>query len=94
VATPLLFVTAVAVADDPNAALAPVEGAVNVTVTPLTGFPPASVTAACNAVVNTVLIAALCGVPAVAAMFATAPAVFVNEKLAVVDRPDTLAVTI
>jgi hypothetical protein len=71
VATPLAFVTAVAVVDEPNTALAPVPGAVNVTVAPLTGLPVASVTVACNAVANAALITALCGVPAVAAMFGT-----------------------
>src|SRR5437899_2155901 len=65
VAWPLLFVTAVAVADDPNIALAPVDGAVNVTVTPLTPFPEASVTVACSAVANDAPTEALCGVPAV-----------------------------
>ena len=83
-----------AVADPPKVALAPLDGAVNVTVTPLTGLPLASVTVACSAVVNAVLIAALCGVPAVAVMFAAAPAVLVRLKLAVVAKPATLAVTV
>jgi hypothetical protein len=78
VATPLLFVTAVAAADDPNTALAPVDGAVNVTVTPLRALPPASFTMACKAAANTVLMVALCGVPAVAVMLEGGPAAFVR----------------
>ena len=76
VATPLLFVVAVAFADPLNAALAPVEGAVNVTVTPLTGLLLASLTVASSAVPNAALIVALCGVPAVAAILPAAPGVF------------------
>src|SRR5262249_1924996 len=64
VATPLLLV--VAVNELPKLALAPESGAVNVTVTPLTGLVDASRTVACRAVANAVLIAVLCGVPAVA----------------------------
>ena len=74
VATPLAFVTAVAEAEEPNAALAPLDGAVNVTVTPLIGLPPVSFTVACSAVANAVLMVALCGVPAVAVMLAGAVA--------------------
>jgi hypothetical protein len=66
VATPLLFVTAVAVVDPLNPALAPVPGAVNVTVTPLTGLLLRFFTVTCNAVGNEVLIATVCGVPALA----------------------------
>jgi hypothetical protein len=55
VATPLLFVTPVAVRDDPNFPLAPLDGAVNVTVTPLTGLLPASFTVACSAAAKFVL---------------------------------------
>src|SRR5690242_14166771 len=94
VACPLAFVTAVAVDDDPNIAFAPPDGAVNVTVTPLIGLPLASVTVACSAVANAVLIIALCGVPAVAVIFAGAPAMLVRLKLAAVARPATLAVTV
>jgi hypothetical protein len=94
VAIPLLLVIAVAVADDPNNALAPFDGDVNVTVTPLTGFPPASLTVAWSAVVNAALMAAVCGVPAVAVMLAGALAVFVRLKPVVVARPAMLAVTL
>jgi hypothetical protein len=66
VATPLLLVVAVAVNEPLKLALAPEPGAVNVTVTPLTGLLDASRTVACRAVANAVLIAVLCGVPAVA----------------------------
>jgi hypothetical protein len=93
VATPLLLVVAVAVADPPNVALAPLPGAVNVTVAPLTGLLLESFTMACSAVANAVLIVALCGVPALAVMLAGGPAVLVKLKLADVDTPDTLAVT-
>ena len=66
VAMPLALVTAVfATAKAP---LAPLTAAftVNVTVTPLTGLPPASLTVACNGDAKAVLIGVLCGVPAVA----------------------------
>jgi hypothetical protein len=56
-----------AVADPPtNVPVAPLPGAVNVTVTPLTGFPPLLVTVACNAVANAVPSATLCSVPPLA----------------------------
>jgi hypothetical protein len=67
VATPLALVVAVAVAEPLNVAPAPDAGAVNVTVTPLTGS-EFEVTVACRAVPNTVPTVALWGVPAVAAM--------------------------
>ncbi len=94
VATPLLLVVAVAVAELPNFPLAPLAGAVNVTNTPLTGLLPASFTDACSAVANAVLTAALCGVPAVAVMLAAVPVLFVRLKLAGVATPETLAVTL
>lgn len=70
VATPLAFVASVSVApagDVANVPLAPVVGAVNVTDTPLAGD-PLDVTVACNAVAKGWPIAALCELPAVAAM--------------------------
>jgi hypothetical protein len=70
VATPLLLVTAVAVAELPNFPLAPLPGAVKLTVTPLSGLLLASFTVACSGVANAVLTVALCGVPAVAEMLA------------------------
>ena len=54
VATPVASVIA-----DEVAMLAPLAGPVNVTVTPETGFPPASFTNAFNAVANAVLILVL-----------------------------------
>jgi hypothetical protein len=55
---------------------------------------PASFTVACSVVVNAVLIVALCGVPAVAAMVAASPGMFVRLKLAGVVTPVALAVTV
>ena len=69
-ATPEKFVAAVGLE---SVALAPDEGAVKVTVAPLTGLPPPSVTVTCNAVVNCVPTAALCVPPPVAAMNAGTP---------------------
>ena len=94
VATPLALVVAVAVAEPPNRAVAPLAGAVNVTVTPDTGLFPASRTVACSAVPNAVLIIVLCGVPAVAVTLAAAPVVLVRLKLAGVATPGTDAVTV
>ena len=93
VATPLALVVAVAVADPLNVAPAPDAGAVNVTVTPLTGLLFASFTVACSGVVNALLTVALWGVPAVATMLAGGAVVLVNAKLAGVDTPVTLADT-
>src|ERR1700686_295867 len=89
VANPLAFVIAV-LTPPANVPLAPVcAGAVNVTVTPGTGLLLASFPVACSAVVNAVLIEALCGVPAVAVTLAADPAVLVRAKLAAVATPDT-----
>lgn len=76
-----------------KAPLAPLAGAVKVTVTPLTGLLNESFTVACSWVANAVLTAALCGVPAVAVMLAAAPARLVSEKFADVETPETDAVT-
>jgi hypothetical protein len=70
VATPFESVVAVAVfagAELPNVPLAPEDGAVKVTVTPLAGDPP-EVTVATSGAANAVLTAALCGAPLVAAI--------------------------
>jgi hypothetical protein len=92
VAIPDVLVVAVftPAANVPEALLA---GAVNVTVTPLTGFPAESFTVATRGLVNEVVTVALCGVPPVAAIEAALPAVLVNVKLAGVEAPATLAVT-
>jgi len=73
--------------------LAPDAGAVNVTTTPLTGFESASTTVATSGAANAALTAALCPDPLVAVIVAAVPAVFVRLKLAVVDTPETEAVT-
>ena len=57
VAIPLPLVTAVVLTPVENVPLAPLAGAVNVTVTPLIGLLPASFTVACRPVANAVLIA-------------------------------------
>jgi len=93
VATPKEFVVAV-VTPPANVPLAPLPGAANVTVTPLTGLPPASFTVAWNCVVYAVPTVALCGVPAVAVMLAAGPVKLVSEKFAGVETPETVAVTV
>lgn len=60
VATPDAFVVTEAVVPPPaKLPLAPLPGAVNVTETPLAGFPPASFTVATNGAANAVVICAL-----------------------------------
>jgi len=92
VARPFVSVTAV-FAPPAKVPLAPLAGAVKVTVTPGTPFPPLSFTVAVKAA-KAVLIAALCELPEVTTMAAAAPAVFVNEKFAAIATPATLAVTV
>ena len=91
---PLELVVTVAVIDPLNVAPAPLEGAVNVTEALPTGLPFESLTVAWSAAANAVLMAALCGVPAVAVMLDGAPARLVKLKLAVFAAPATLAVTV
>jgi hypothetical protein len=93
VATPWAFVRAVST-PPANVPLAPVPGAANVTVTPLTALPPASLTVATSGAANAVLTAALCDDPLVTAIDAGAPGLFVSEKFAVAVTPATLAVTV
>jgi hypothetical protein len=94
VAMPLALVVSVSVAVPfVNVPLAPVAGAVNVTMTPLTGFEPPSSTVATKGAVNAELIPAVCGVPLVAVIVAGGPAAFVRLKSAGVDTPETVAVT-
>ena len=84
VATPLLFVVAVvAVCPPANVPLAPLAGAVNVTVTPLSGLLLASLTVAASAVAKAVFTVALCAVPAVAVMLAGGGVFTVKVKLVV-----------
>jgi len=94
VAVPVVSVTADAPAEPLKLPLAPLPGAVKVTVTPVTGLPLASFTWAFNATAKTPLIVALCGVPAAAVMVAGSPAVFVKLKVAGVATPAVLAVAV
>ena len=97
VASPLLLVvTAVVVNPPAKVPLAPLVGAVKVTVTPLTGLLLASLTVADSAVAKLVFTVALCGVPAVAVMLAGGPGTeaFVRLKLAGVATPETNAATV
>jgi len=93
-AIPLEFVATLAVNAPLKLPLAPLPGVVNVTVCPVTGLPPESVTLACSTVAKTVLMVALCGVPPLAFTLAAAPALLVRLKLAAVATPATLAVTV
>ena len=93
VATPELLLTAV-FTPPANVPDAPLLGAVKVTVTPLTGLPPASFTVTCRRSENAVLIAVLCESPFETLIEAGGPAVLVNEKLADFETPATFAVTI
>jgi hypothetical protein len=93
VATPLAFVVAV-VTPPANVPLAPLPGAVNVTVTPGTGLLEASLTVAWNAEPNGLPTVALCGVPPVAVMDAAVPAVLVKVKFAGDPTPATVAATV
>jgi hypothetical protein len=67
-----------ALAEPPKLPLAPLPGAVNVTVTPETGLPLASFTWAFNATAKMLFTVALCGVPAVGVTLAGGSAVFVK----------------
>jgi hypothetical protein len=62
-----------------NVPLGPVEGAVNVTETPLTAFPDESDTIACRGDGYCLDIDVLCGEPAAVAMRAAVPTVIVRE---------------
>ena len=93
VATPDAFVTAV-FTPPANVPLAPLPGAANVTVTPLSRLLPASLTVADSAVPKAVFTVALCETPPVTVMLAGAPAVLVRLKLAGVATPTTVAVTV
>src|SRR5690242_15213863 len=74
VATPLAFVMTVSVANPEKDPLGPLDGAVKVTATPLTGLLLASLTVAVMAVGKFVFTVALCTAPAVAVMLAGGPA--------------------
>jgi hypothetical protein len=92
VAMPLALVVAVpALAKLP---LAPLAGAVKVTVAPEMTLLKVSFTVACKAVVKAVLTVADCPLPAVAMMVEAGPASLVRAKLAGVTTPSTLAVIV
>ena len=75
--------------------LAPVDGAVNVTETPLTGFPLPSVTVATRGLPNAMpTTAALCPLPLVAVIVAGEDAVLVRLKVAGDDAPLVEAETV
>jgi len=94
-ATPCVFVITVAKFVPPaKVPLAPLAGAVKLTVTPLTAFPLASLTVACSGSAKPLLIVTLCPEPAVVVTLAAGPAKLVSEKLAEVDTPATVAVTV
>ena len=94
VATPLPLVVACAVVDPPvKVPLAPFDGAVKVTSTPLVGF-PLVVTVALRGKAKAVLTVALCGVPPVAVITSDTDEVLVRLKSAGVAIPGAVAVTV
>jgi hypothetical protein len=93
VAIPEAFVVAV-FTPPAKVPLAPVPGAPNVTVTPLTGFPPESFTTATSGAAKAVLILALCGVPLTTAMLLAGPTLLVKLNVAGVLTPEALADTL
>jgi hypothetical protein len=93
VAIPEVFVISVTEVRPPaKLPLAPFPGAAKVTMTPAIGLPYGSSTVAWS-VEKAVLIAALCGVPAVARTLVTEPTIFVRLYEAEVATPRTLEVT-
>jgi hypothetical protein len=97
VARPDALVTAVVEFVPPgtvNVPLAPEPGAWKVTVTPLTGFPPASVTFATKDDAKAVPMAALCPDPLFTATVAAEPTTFVREKVVEMDVLAMVAVTV
>ena len=96
VATPLALVVAVVelVLAPAKVPLAPVDGAVNVTITPWTGCDPLSSTVATSGAANAVSMVAVCGVPLVAVIDAGVAPAFVRLKLAGVATPTTVAITV
>jgi hypothetical protein len=97
VATPSAAVVTVTVGLLPEKVAVAPEGdadAVKVTFTPATGLPPESLTSACSKVAYDVETWVLCGEPAAATIVEGPPCVFVREKFAGADTPDTEAVTV
>jgi hypothetical protein len=93
IATPDALVVAV-LTPPVNVPLAPLVGAVNVTIEPLTALPPESFTVATSGNAKALLITAVCGVPLVAEIVDVVPPVLVSEKLAGVATPGADAVTV
>jgi hypothetical protein len=93
VATPLASVVAV-FTPPANVTLAPLDGALNVTSTPLRGSPLLSTTCTTNGAMNGVLIAALCRDPLCGTSCAGGPTAFVKPKLAEGGSDGIVAVTI
>jgi hypothetical protein len=95
VATPDALVVAVFTLPA-NVPPAPLEGAVNVTVSPAIPLPPTSFTVAARCVAKAVLTGVLWGVPVVAVIEDGDPAVLVSAKFAAADasKPGTVAVTV
>jgi len=98
VATPAAFVVAVntlpANVPPANVPLAPVEGAVKVTVSPMEGLPPESFTVTTSGAAKAVLMVAVWGVPLVGEMVAVAPPELLSKKLAGAATPGAEAVTV
>jgi len=95
VAFPLASVFTWSVVEPPvNVPLAPEDGAVNVTVAPLTGLLPLSFTVATRFDAKAVVTGALWGLPDVAAMLAGDPALLVSAKAAFVVTADAEAFTV
>jgi hypothetical protein len=84
----------VSVVKMPSVPLAPLPGAVNVTLAPDTALPKLSVTVATKALPNAVFTVVLWPEPDVTAMFAAAPATFVSLKVAAVLTPLAAAFTL
>jgi hypothetical protein len=74
--------------------LAPLDGAVNVTLAPDTALPKLSVTVATKALPNAVFTVVFWPEPDVTAIFAAAPATLVSVKLAAVLTPLAAAITL
>lgn len=88
-ATPEALVVAVGL---DRVALAPVAGAMNVTVVPFTGFPAVSFTVAWSVIAKAVFNGADCCVPPVAVTLPGWPAVLVRENVA--ESAPSLTVTV
>jgi hypothetical protein len=92
---PLLFVVPVIViALLLKFSLAPLDGAVNVTLAPDTALPKVSVTVATKALPNAVFTVVLWPDPDATVILAAVPAVFVSLKVAAVLTPLAAAVTL